>query len=134
MSNVRRREHIPSPSDDNVDMRSAEAPLYVRLLSGLVKLFPDFDFRFIKPIRSRAVALLQLSPGAQVLDVGCGSGGGFPYLVACNSEMGVEERARQGAMLGAKHSDAHRHREHSQRRSVPRIARAATSDFTVIGH
>ena len=40
-------------------------------------------------------------------------------LVACNLEMGVEGRARRGAMQGAKHSDAQWHREHLQRRSVP---------------
>jgi hypothetical protein len=37
-------------------------------------------------------------------------------------------------MQSAKDSDALRHREHSQRRSAPRIARAAASDFTVMGH
>jgi hypothetical protein len=37
-------------------------------------------------------------------------------------------------MQGAKHSDAPRHREHLQRRSALRIARAATSDFSVTGH
>jgi CubicO group peptidase (beta-lactamase class C family) len=55
-------------------------------------------------------------------------------LVACNVEMGGEDRARRGAMQGAKHSDAPRHREHLQRRSALRIARAATSDFSVTGH
>jgi hypothetical protein len=37
-------------------------------------------------------------------------------------------------MQGAKRSDAWGHREHLQRRSVPRIARAAPSDFSVTGH
>jgi hypothetical protein len=37
-------------------------------------------------------------------------------------------------MQGAKRSDAPWHREHLQRRSVLRIARGATSDFSVTGH
>jgi len=56
-------------------------PLYVRLLSGLERPFPNFDFGFIKPIRQKATALLSLRSGDSVLDVGCGSGGAFPFLV-----------------------------------------------------
>jgi SAM-dependent methyltransferase len=56
-------------------------PLYVRLLAGLVRPFPNFDFSFIKPVRRRATALLRLHRGDSVLDVGCGSGGAFPSLV-----------------------------------------------------
>jgi hypothetical protein len=37
-------------------------------------------------------------------------------------------------MQGAKRSDAAPHREHLQRRSAARIARAAASDFSVTGH
>jgi glycosyltransferase involved in cell wall biosynthesis len=54
--------------------------------------------------------------------------------VACHVEMGGEGRARRGAMQGAKHSDAQRHRKHLQRRGVPRFARTATSDFSVTAH
>jgi SAM-dependent methyltransferase len=82
-------------------MRSADTPLYVRLLSRLVEPFPDFDFGFIKPVRRRAVALLQLSAEAHVLDVGCGSGGSFPYLVQAvgpgGRVVGVELSARSAA-------------------------------------
>jgi len=46
-----------------------------------VRPFPNFDFGFIKPIRQKATALLSLRSGDSVLDVGCGSGGAFPFLV-----------------------------------------------------
>lgn len=62
-------------------MTNHSTPLYVRLLAGLVRPFPNFDFTFIKPVRQKATALLHLRPGDSVLDVGCGSGGAFPSLV-----------------------------------------------------
>jgi ubiquinone/menaquinone biosynthesis C-methylase UbiE len=60
--------------------RNAEAP-YARYLSRLIRPFPDFDFFFIKPVRERAIELLQLKAGERVLDMGCGTGGSFPYLI-----------------------------------------------------
>ena len=57
------------------------SPLYVRLLAPLIRPFPDFDFGFIKPLRDRAVASLNLVPGDRVLDAGSGPGGSFPYLL-----------------------------------------------------
>lgn len=62
-------------------MARQSTPLYVRLLAGLVRPFPNFDCGFIKPVRLKAAALLRLRPGDGVLDVGCGSGGAFPSLV-----------------------------------------------------
>ncbi len=56
-------------------------PPYARYLVQLIRPFPDFDFFFIKPLRRKAVQLLQLQPGDRVLDAGCGPGGSFPYLV-----------------------------------------------------
>ncbi len=45
----------------------------------LVKLFPAFGFR-LGHYRREAVAALQLSPGATVVELGCGTGLNFPYL------------------------------------------------------
>lgn len=40
----------------------------------------DFEVAPFEPVRARAVAALDLSPGATVLDVGCGTGLSFPLL------------------------------------------------------
>ena len=56
-------------------------PLYARYFVRLIRPFPNFDWSRIKPLRQRAVQLLQLKPGDRVLDAGCGPGGSFPYLV-----------------------------------------------------
>jgi len=56
-------------------------PLYARYLIRAIRPFPDADPPFIKPVRQRAAQLLQLKPGDRVLDVGCGPGASFPYLV-----------------------------------------------------
>jgi len=57
-------------------------PRYAKYLSRVVRPFPNFDFFFIKHVRANAVQALQLSPGDQALDLGCGSGGSFPHLLA----------------------------------------------------
>ena len=64
-----------------VDHARQNTPLYGRLLIRLTKPFPNFDFSFIKPVRRKAVDSLCLPKGGRVLDVGCGPGGSFPFLV-----------------------------------------------------
>src|SRR5438093_3841214 len=63
------------------EKRNNLTPLYFRYLVHLIRPFPNFDFSFIKPVRRRAVELLHLKEGDRVLDMGCGPGGNFPYLV-----------------------------------------------------
>jgi cyclopropane fatty-acyl-phospholipid synthase-like methyltransferase len=84
-------------------------PRYHRLVR-LARPFPDFDFFFIKALRQRAVRLLALRPGDRVLDMGCGLGGSFPYLVqavgASGEVVGVEispEVAENARRRVAKH-------------------------------
>jgi demethylmenaquinone methyltransferase/2-methoxy-6-polyprenyl-1,4-benzoquinol methylase len=49
-------------------------------MARVIRPFPNFDFWFVKSLRQKAVASLELKPGNRVLDAGCGPGGSFPYL------------------------------------------------------
>lgn len=81
-------------------------PLYGRLLVRLTKPFPNFDFSFIKPVRRKAVELLNLRKGDRVLDVGCGPGGSFPFLVDAIGPTGQVV----GVEISPLHSDLARER------------------------
>lgn len=49
---------------------------------------PDSVMAFTIPIRQLAIGRLNLAPGSVVLDVGCGSGASFPYLVKAVGSQG----------------------------------------------
>lgn len=70
------------------EINKTNTPPYVRYLGRLTAYFPNFDFSFIKPVRQKAVDLLNLKPGDRVLDAGCGAGASFPYLVRAVSLSG----------------------------------------------
>lgn len=63
------------------EQRKDLTPPYFRYTVRLIRPFPNFDFSLIKPVRQKAVKLLNLKEGDRVLDMGCGPGGSFPYLV-----------------------------------------------------
>jgi ubiquinone/menaquinone biosynthesis C-methylase UbiE len=61
-----------------------EVPFVRRRYNRLAKFFVLFEWLFLLPrrIRERAVARLELRPGASVLEVGCGTGRNLAPLVA----------------------------------------------------
>jgi SAM-dependent methyltransferase len=63
-------------------------PPYFRYTLRFLSRFPNFDLPWAGGLRRRAVDLLQLSEGDQVLDVGCGLGGSFPFLLSAVGQSG----------------------------------------------
>jgi SAM-dependent methyltransferase len=104
-------------------------PLYGRLLTRLIRPFPDFDFSFIKPVRQRAVDLLNLKPGDRVLDVGCGPGGSFPFLVHALGPSGQVV----GVEISKDHSDLARKRIAKNRWKNVELVEAAAQDARLTG-
>jgi SAM-dependent methyltransferase len=47
----------------------------------LLSRYPNFLAWFTRPLREVAVSRLCLAPGSRVLDMGCGTGASFPFLV-----------------------------------------------------
>lgn len=98
-------------------------------LARLIRPFPDFDPAFIKPVRQKAVDLLNLKEGDSALDVGCGPGGSFPYL--------VHAVGRSGQVVGVEISpeisiNARRRIEKNGWRNV-RVIEAAGQDVHLTG-
>lgn len=52
----------------------------IRKYQSVARL-PDFLFAFTFPMRRKAIHRLQLQPAAMVLEIGCGSGANFRYLI-----------------------------------------------------
>src|SRR5688572_12534600 len=56
-------------------------PSLIPRYSWLLSRYPNFAASFTRPLREVAVSRLCLEPGSRVLDVACGTGASFPFLV-----------------------------------------------------
>jgi demethylmenaquinone methyltransferase/2-methoxy-6-polyprenyl-1,4-benzoquinol methylase len=94
---------------DRLDARAQIIDRYRRLAH-----LPDGLFFFTFPLRRHAVGRLRLAPGGSVLEVGCGSGANFPYLL---DAVGPEGRRGRRSQPG----DDCRRPDRGQRRGWSRI-------------
>jgi demethylmenaquinone methyltransferase/2-methoxy-6-polyprenyl-1,4-benzoquinol methylase len=108
---------------------NALTPPYGRFLIRLTRPFPDFDFSFIKPVRRRAVELLNLKRGDRVLDVGCGPGGSFPFLVQAVGPTGQVV----GIEISPDHSELARRRIARNQWENIQVVEAAAQNASLIG-
>ncbi len=108
---------------------TSQTPGYFRALIHLIRPFPDFDIAFIKPLRARGVGLLRLTPGARVLDLGCGPGGSLPFLVEAVGPAGEVVGVEISAEVAL---NAHRRIAHHQWRNV-RVVEAAAETAVLEG-
>lgn len=104
-------------------------PPYGRFLVRLTRPFPNFDFSFIKPVRQRAVELLRLKPGDRVLDIGCGPGGSFPFLVRAVGPTGQVV----GVEISPVHSDLARRRIASNAWKNVEVVESAAQNVSLTG-
>jgi SAM-dependent methyltransferase len=81
------RQIISERSISMKQQRKDRTPPYGHF-ACLFRPFPDIDAPFIRPVRQQAVELLKLQEGDRALDVGCGLGGSFPYLVHAVGQSG----------------------------------------------
>jgi SAM-dependent methyltransferase len=88
MLNPYQVKRMKAKEADNVNDPRLTPP-YARAFVKLVRPFADFDLFFVKSLRRTAVQKLQLRPGNRVLDIGCGPGGSFPFLVDAVTSSGT---------------------------------------------
>jgi ubiquinone/menaquinone biosynthesis C-methylase UbiE len=72
--------------------RQEDVPPYSPRYTWLLFRYPNLLASFTHPVREAAVSRLCLQPGSRVLDVGCGTGASFPFL--------VQAVAPEGEVLG----------------------------------
>lgn len=86
MNAIQRHTHAelgcaPAASTYVRQKRLEDVPPYIPRYTWLLARCPNFLACFTQPLREVAVSRLGLEPGSRVLDIGCGTGASFPFLV-----------------------------------------------------